>query len=66
MTGELALLDRKIERTKTLERLGVLENTLMMIGADHGEELLEHVFIGHASTSREAHLYDEIVNTPRL
>jgi arylsulfatase A-like enzyme len=36
MTGELALLDRKIERTKTLERLGVLENTLMMIGADHG------------------------------
>ena len=65
--GELALLDREIERTvKTLERLGLLENTLIIIGADHGEELLEHGFVGHASTSREAHLYDEIINIPFL
>jgi len=67
MTGELALLDREIKRTvKTLERLGLLEDTLMIIGADHGEELLEHGFVGYASTSREAHLYDEIVNIPFL
>jgi len=65
--GELALLDREIERTvKTLERMGLLENTLIIIGADHGEELLEHGFVGHASTSGEAHLYDEIVNIPFL
>ncbi len=65
--GELALLDREIERTvKTLERLGLLENTVIIIGADHGEELLEHGFVGHASTSGEAHLYDEIVNIPFL
>jgi len=65
--GELALLDREIERTvKTLEKLGLLGNTVIIVGADHGEELLEHGFVGHASTSREAHLYDEIINIPFL
>ncbi|MEE8349344.1 MAG: sulfatase, partial [Acidobacteriota bacterium] len=65
--GELLLLDREIERTiKTLEKLDLLENTIVIIGADHGEELLEHGFVGHASTSREARLYDEIINIPFL
>ena len=65
--GELLLLDREIERTiKTLEQLDLLENTIVIIGADHGEELLEHGFVGHASTSREARLYDEIINIPFL
>ena len=65
--GGLLLLDREIERTiKTLEQLDLLENTIVIIGADHGEELLEHGFVGHASTSREARLYDEITNIPFL
>jgi choline-sulfatase len=65
--GELLLLDREIERTiTTLENLDLLENTIVIIGADHGEELLEHGFVGHASTSREARLYDEIANVPFL
>ena len=65
--GELLLLDREIERTiTTLERLDLLENTIVIIGADHGEELLEHGFVGHASTSREAQLYDEIASIPFL
>jgi choline-sulfatase len=63
--GELAVLDHEIERTvKTLEKLGLAENTIIVIGADHGEELLEHGFVGHASTSRNGHLFDEIVNVP--
>jgi arylsulfatase A-like enzyme len=65
--GELAVLDHEIERTvKTLEKLGLAENTIIVIGADHGEELLEHGFVGHASTSRNGHLFDEIVNVPFL
>ncbi len=65
--GELLLLDREIERTvRTLERLGLAENTILIVGADHGEELFEHGFVGHASTSRNGTLYDEIVNVPFL
>jgi len=65
--GELLLLDREIKRSiKKLEELGLLENTIVIIGADHGEELLEHGFVGHASTSREARLYDEVANIPFL
>jgi len=65
--GELLLLDREIERTiKTLKELGLFENTIIIIGADHGEELMEHGFVGHASTSRNGTLYDEIVNVPFL
>ena len=65
--GELLLLDQEIELTiKTLEKLDLMDNTIVIIGADHGEELLEHGFVGHASTSREARLYDEIANVPFL
>jgi arylsulfatase A-like enzyme len=65
--GELLLLDREIERTiQALEELALLDNTIVIVGADHGEELLEHGFVGHASTSREARLYDEIANIPFL
>jgi choline-sulfatase len=65
--GELLLLDREIERTiTTLEKLDLLKNTIVIVGADHGEELLEHGFVGHASTSREARLYDDITNIPFL
>jgi len=62
---EVALLDSCFEKViKKLEELGLLENTIIIIGADHGEELLEHNFIGHASTSKNASLYDEIINVP--
>lgn len=65
--GELLLVDREMGRTiETLKRLGLYEKTIIIIGADHGEEQLEHGFVGHASTSKAGHLYDEIVNIPFL
>ncbi len=65
--GELLLLDREIERAvRALERAGLRESTIIVVSADHGEELLEHGFVGHASTSRHAQLFDEIVRVPFL
>ena len=49
-----------------LEELELLDNTLIIITADHGEELLDHGFVGHASTSLNAKLYDEIVHIPLI
>jgi arylsulfatase A-like enzyme len=43
-----------------------LDNTTLILTADHGEELLEHGHVGHASTSHHATLYEEVLRTPLL
>ncbi len=43
---------------------GLRDHTIVVLTADHGEELLERGNVGHASTTRSAHLYEEIVRTP--
>lgn len=45
---------------------GLAENTIVLLTADHGEELLEHGFVGHASTSEGATVYDEVLRIPLL
>ncbi|MBT4773698.1 MAG: sulfatase-like hydrolase/transferase [Rhodospirillaceae bacterium] len=45
-------------------RTGLRENTILVVTADHGEELLERGNVGHASTTRAAHLHEEIVRVP--
>ncbi|MBU2510992.1 sulfatase-like hydrolase/transferase [bacterium] len=65
--GQLRELDhffRKLLDQMTASNLH--QNTLLVITADHGEELFEHGFIGHASTSHQAKLYDELVRIPLL
>ncbi|MBI3940898.1 MAG: sulfatase-like hydrolase/transferase [Acidobacteria bacterium] len=42
------------------------ERTLVVITADHGEELLEHGFVGHASTSLNARLFEEVTRIPLI
>ncbi|PID55747.1 hypothetical protein CSB45_14525 [candidate division KSB3 bacterium] len=49
-----------------LKELGLLDNTLIVITADHGEEQLEHGFIGHASTSWDTTVYDDLIQIPLL
>ena len=69
-----ALYDDEIRRVdrffgkilQNLERAGVLQNTLIILTADHGEELLDHGFVGHASTSLRARLYEEIIRIPLI
>lgn len=48
----------------TLRRLGIYDRTLVIVTADHGEELLEHGFIGHPSTSFKGAAYDELLRIP--
>jgi choline-sulfatase len=45
---------------------GLIDNTVVILTADHGEELLERGNVGHASTTRAGHLHEEIVRVPLL
>ncbi|MBS29117.1 MAG: hypothetical protein CL566_09400 [Alphaproteobacteria bacterium] len=45
-------------------RIGLDGNTILVVTADHGEELLERGNVGHASTTHVGHLHEEIVRVP--
>ncbi len=47
-----------------LEAAGEAGRTLVVLVADHGEELLEHGWVGHASTAVEARLIPEVMRIP--
>ena len=60
--GELAWTDAALGRVlERLEREGRLENTLVIVTSDHGEEFFEHGNRGHRNT-----LYDEVLRVPLL
>ena len=42
----------------------LLKHTLIVITADHGEELLEHGFVGHGSTAVHSTMFDEVLHIP--
>lgn len=66
-TQTLRQQDAKIGKVlQKLDELGLRESTLIVITADHGDELLEHGFVGHASTSWDSTVYDDLVNVPLL
>jgi choline-sulfatase len=68
----VALYDADVERMDAeigrvlaaLERKSPASRTLVCFTADHGEELLDHGWVGHASTSGEAKLVDEVLHVP--
>jgi len=65
--GELRRLDVFFgQLLETLEQLRLKEETLIVLTADHGEELLDHGFVGHASTSLAARLYEEHTRIPLI
>lgn len=52
-----------------LDRLrasGLLERTIVVITADHGEELLDDGWVGHASTSYDGKLGDALTHVPLI
>ncbi|WP_337286660.1 sulfatase [Candidatus Methylomirabilis sp.] len=60
--GEILYADREVGRLlKELENLGVLENALVIVTADHGEEFFEH---GNDSHGRST--YEEVLRVPFL
>ncbi|MFH1491080.1 MAG: sulfatase-like hydrolase/transferase, partial [Pseudomonadota bacterium] len=65
--GRLRELDHFLERLyKRLTRWNLHRNTLLVITSDHGEELFEHGFLGHASTAIHSTLYDEVLKIPLI
>jgi len=60
--GEIRLVDDHIlELRKSLNRLGIAANTVIVVAGDHGDEFFEHGRKGHHRT-----LYDEIVRVPMI
>jgi len=49
-----------------LEELDILDDTLIVITSDHGEQLLERGAVGHSSCSLEGNLYEENLRIPLL
>lgn len=65
--GELADLDERLGAV--LDRMrasGLLDRTIVVITADHGEELFEHGWVGHPSTNYDGKLYDELIRIPLI
>ncbi len=65
--AEMSRMDRLFGKAlDLLQEKGLLGDTLIVLTADHGEELLDHGFVGHASTSLQAKLYEEFLHIPLL
>jgi arylsulfatase A-like enzyme len=63
--GELRVFDDLVGTwIAKLEELGQLDDTLIIITSDHGEELLERGHVGHTSCNLKGTLYDECVRVP--
>jgi arylsulfatase len=60
--GEIAFADRELGRLfEELEKRRLLESTLVVVTADHGEEFLEH---GHVSHHRLEPALEELIRIP--
>ena len=60
--GNLAFADDVMGQIRTaLEKANLLERTVVIISADHGEALFEHGWIGH-----NVQLYDESMHVPLI
>ncbi len=59
---EILAFDRQLGRLLSLlEQRGILQRSVVVVTADHGEEFLEHGGLGHGHT-----LYDELLRVPLL
>ena len=60
-------LDQQVgELWKSLEKKGLLKNSVVMIFSDHGEELFEHQMLGHLSFHEEEVRIPFLIYTPNI
>lgn len=60
--GELAWVDSQVKRIlDTLDSLGLADDTLVVLTADHGDEFFEHGSLGHRLT-----LFEEVIQVPLI
>ncbi len=64
--GVLEMNDFLYRVLEELCRGDLLERTSLVLTADHGEELLDHGHVGHASTAHHAILNEEVLRVPLL
>jgi arylsulfatase A-like enzyme len=65
--GEVRVFDDMVARwVEALEKVGALDDTLIVITADHGEELMERGHVGHSSCNLKGTLYDESIKVPMI
>jgi arylsulfatase A-like enzyme len=65
--GEVRVFDDLVGSwVRKLEELDLLEDTLIVVTSDHGEELLDRGHVGHSSCSLMGTLYDEILKVPLI
>ncbi len=65
--AEVADVDLRLQRyLERMRETGLLDRTIVILTADHGEELFEHGWLGHASTGYDAKLYDELIRVPLI
>jgi arylsulfatase A-like enzyme len=65
--GELRVFDDLVGQwLAKLEELDLLDETLIVITSDHGEELLERGHVGHTSCNLKGTLYDECLRVPLI
>ncbi len=58
--GEVVYTDKVLRRLfDTLDRLGLADDTIVVVTADHGDEFGEHGSVGHSRT-----VYDEVLRVP--
>jgi arylsulfatase A-like enzyme len=58
--GEVAYVDYRVgELLDFLRELGILEETLLVITSDHGEQIGDHGFLGH-----NLNVYDDLLHVP--
>ncbi|MBW7995587.1 MAG: sulfatase-like hydrolase/transferase [Candidatus Glassbacteria bacterium] len=65
--AEVAAQDEELgEVIAVLDSLELFDSSIVVLTADHGEELFDHGWVGHASTSLEGTLFDEVVRIPLI
>jgi arylsulfatase len=63
--GEVRVFDDLVAGwVRALEEAGILDETLVIVTADHGEELMERGHVGHCSCNLKGTLYDESIRVP--